>query len=87
VTTVVMKNWEPLLRGLLALLHIERLGGVSLRVGTSVGHGEESRLGVELLEVLIGELLTVDGLATSALYHCELRFIWGRCLGGVRCHG
>jgi hypothetical protein len=44
-----------------------------LRVGTSVGHGEETRLGMELLEVLVGELLTVDGLATSALYHCKLR--------------
>jgi len=51
---------------------IER--GLGLRVGTSVGHGKESRLGVKLLEVLVGELLTIDGLATSALYHCELRF-------------
>lgn len=38
-----------------------------LRVGASVGHGEETRLGVLADEVLIGELLTVDGLATSAL--------------------
>lgn len=43
-----------------------------LRVGTSVGHGEKSRLGVLSGEVLIGELLTVDGLATSALFDCEL---------------
>jgi hypothetical protein len=44
-----------------------------LRVGTGVGHGEKSWLGVLAGEVLIGELLTVDGLATSALRHCKLR--------------
>jgi hypothetical protein len=38
-----------------------------VRVGTGVGHGEEAGLGVAQLEVLIGELLTVDGLAASAL--------------------
>lgn len=37
------------------------------RVGTSVGHGKESRLGVLLREVLVGELLPVDGLAAGAL--------------------
>ena len=37
------------------------------RVGTSVGHGEDTRLGVLQLEVLIGELLTVDGTATGTL--------------------
>lgn len=41
--------------------------GCSLRVWSSVGHGEKSWLGVLLGEVLIGELVTVDGLATSAL--------------------
>jgi len=35
-------------------------------VGTGVGHGEETRLGVSLLEVLICEFLAVDGLASSA---------------------
>lgn len=39
----------------------------SLRVGASVGHGQQVGLAVLLLEVLIGELLAVDGLATSAL--------------------
>jgi hypothetical protein len=38
-----------------------------LRVGAGVGHGEDEGSGVPLLEVLIGELLAVDGLATSAL--------------------
>lgn len=38
-----------------------------VRVFTSVGHGEQTRLGVLQLEVLIGELLSVDGLATSSL--------------------
>ena len=36
-------------------------------MGTSIGHREETRSGVLLLEVLIGKLLTVNGLATSAL--------------------
>lgn len=40
---------------------------LDLRVFTSIGHGEQTRLGVLLLKVLIGELLSVDGLATSAL--------------------
>jgi hypothetical protein len=43
-----------------------------LRVGTGIRHGEKSWLGVLAGEVLIGELLTVDGLATSALCHCKL---------------
>lgn len=38
-----------------------------LRVGASVGHGQQERLAVLELEVLIGELLAVDGAATSAL--------------------
>ena len=42
-----------------------------LRVGTSIGHREKSWLGVLAGEVLIRELLTVDGLATSALCHCK----------------
>ena len=41
-----------------------------LRVWSSVGHGEKSWLGVLLLEVLIGELVTVDRLATGALRSC-----------------
>lgn len=40
---------------------------VNLRVGTSVGHGEDTGLGVLEDEVLIGELLTVDGATTGTL--------------------
>lgn len=43
------------------------MGQLNVRVGASVGHGEHERLVVAELEVLVGELLTVDGLATSAL--------------------
>ena len=39
----------------------------SLRVGAGVGHGEETGAVVLSGEVLVGELLAVDGLATSAL--------------------
>ena len=39
----------------------------NVRVGTGIGHGKEEWLGVCLLEVLIGKLLAVDGLAPSAL--------------------
>lgn len=42
--------------------------GRNLRVRTSVGHREDTRLGVLVDEVLIGELLTVDGAATGTLY-------------------
>jgi len=45
---------------------IER-GVRCLRVWSGVGHGGKSWLGVLSGEVLIGELLTVDGLATSAV--------------------
>nr|XP_003188721.1 hypothetical protein ANI_1_1028064 [Aspergillus niger CBS 513.88] len=41
--------------------------GANLRVGTSVGHGEETGLVVLVDEVLIGELLTVDGATTGLL--------------------
>jgi hypothetical protein len=44
-----------------------------LRIGTGIGHGEKSWLGVLAGEVLVGELLTVDGLATSALCNCKIR--------------
>lgn len=39
----------------------------NLRVGAGVGHGEEEGLVVGLLEVLVGELLAVDGATTGAL--------------------
>ena len=47
---------------------------MDLRVGAGVGHGEETGAGVLLVEVLVGELLAVDGLAASALliyYFCQ----------------
>jgi hypothetical protein len=43
----------------------EELGAIG--VGASVGHGEHVWLVVGELEVLVGELFTVDGLSTSAL--------------------
>jgi hypothetical protein len=36
-------------------------------VGTSIGHGQQTRLGVLQVEVLILELLAVDGLTTGAV--------------------
>jgi len=49
-----------------------RLGGAeeelaAVGVGTSVGHGKDPGSGVLQLEVLIGELVAVDGLATSSI--------------------
>ena len=40
---------------------------VCLRVGAGIGHAEKAGAGMLVLEVLVGKLLTVDGLATSAL--------------------
>lgn len=39
----------------------------NIRVGSGIGHGQEEGAVVAALEVLIGKLLTVDGLATGAL--------------------
>jgi hypothetical protein len=41
--------------------------GEGVRVGARVCHGQEERFGVLKLEVLIRELITVDGAATGAL--------------------
>ena len=41
---------------------------MNIRVGAGVGHGEEERLVVGELEILIGELLAVDALAAGSLY-------------------
>ena len=38
-----------------------------VRVGSSVGHGEETRLNMLQLEVLVCKLLAVDGFPTGAL--------------------
>jgi hypothetical protein len=40
---------------------------VYVRVGSSIGHGQEEGLLVPQLEVLVGKLLAIDGLATGAL--------------------
>lgn len=41
--------------------------GSNLRVGAGVSHGQQTGAVVLQLEVLIGKLLAVDGLAASAL--------------------
>lgn len=43
----------------------KELGAVG--VGSSVGHGQQSRLGVLELEVFIGKLVAVDGLSTGTV--------------------
>lgn len=48
----------------------EKLGTVG--VGTSVSHGEETRAGVGESEVLIVELVSVDGLSTSSVEAGEI---------------
>jgi hypothetical protein len=71
VTTVVMKNWEPLLQETKVSARLVQGAnggnGRGLRVGTGVGHRKKAGLVVLQLEVLIGELLAVDGLAARAL--------------------
>ena len=66
MTTVVTKNWEPLLYD-----HVSKRTRkdweMDIRVGSSVGHGEEEWLVVGELEVLIGKLLAVDGLSAGSL--------------------
>ena len=39
---------------------------------TSVGHAKLSLLGMLQLEVLVGELLSIDGLAASTITFCEI---------------
>jgi len=48
----------------------EELGAIC--VGSSVGHGEDSRSSVLELEVLIGELVSVDALSTGTVVVCEV---------------
>jgi hypothetical protein len=55
---VVTKNWEPLLWCVSYRHYTRHLGDV--RVGASVGHGQEEGTVVLELEVLVGELLTID---------------------------
>jgi hypothetical protein len=42
-------------------------------VGSGVGHGQEERSVVSELEVLVGELVTVDGLSTGTVVVGELQ--------------
>lgn len=44
------------------------------RVGTSVSHGQQARLGMAVDEVLVGELLAVDGAATGTLDRVSHQF-------------
>ncbi len=54
----------------------EELAAVRVRAG--VGHRQYARSGVLLLEVLVGELFTVDRLATSAVETREVATLcWG----------
>lgn len=59
-----------------------------VRVWSSIGHGEKEWLVVGELEVLISELLAVDGLATSALKQSLASIvIVFPCSLNVRYHG
>ena len=44
----------------------------SVGVGSSVGHGQNSRSGVLQGEVLILELVSVDGFASGSISPCEV---------------
>lgn len=50
-----------------SLVLVYACGTDTIRVGTSVGHREKTWSGVLSLEILVCKLLTVDGLAASAL--------------------
>jgi hypothetical protein len=65
VTTVVTKNWEPFLCDIRSDCIVERVDDV--RVGPCIGHGQEEGLCVLELEVLVGKLVAVDGLAAGTL--------------------
>jgi hypothetical protein len=84
VFSVQMKNWEPLLWYVVSGRR-ESWRGVNVRVGAGVGHGEDTGAGVLELEVLVLELLAVDGLATGALNRvsavCSVSVNGGEALG------
>ena len=54
------------------LAYSEEVAGLDIRVGASVGHGEDTGASVLELEVLVGEGLAVDGLATSTVVSGEV---------------
>lgn len=66
---------------------IQHVLATDVRVGAGVGHGEEEGLVVGQLEVLVAELLAVDGLSTSALLFVSLPAQRRRRIGYLRCHG
>jgi hypothetical protein len=83
---VVMKNCDPLL----CYVSDVRLRTVrNERVGARVGHGEEEGLGVLQLEVLVGELVTVDGFAARALIVSAMTplLVPSAVLNGLHCRG
>ena len=63
---MVTKNWEPLLKMVSAQYNVNLRP--HLRVGAGVGHGQEEGLVVLQLEVLVTELLAIDGLAAGSLW-------------------
>lgn len=48
----------------------EELRSVGIRTG--IGHGEDSRTGVLLFEILVGEFVTIDGLTAGAVTSGEI---------------
>jgi hypothetical protein len=58
---------------------VKKVAGCDLRSGSSVGHGEDTGASVLQVEVLVLELLAVDGLTTSAL---PIVSHWYRIAGG-----
>lgn len=59
VTTVVMKNWDPLLMANISSdVGIVMLGNPRIR--TSISHGENTGFGVLEFEGLVGEFLAVN---------------------------
>jgi hypothetical protein len=63
-----------------------RLDKVNVRSGAGVGHGEDTGASVLQVEVLVLELLAVDGLTTGALLLVSHP---SYCMGihNARCHG
>lgn len=58
-------------KGIRGVALTKSTGTRDVRVGAGVGHGKKTGAGVLVDEVLIGELLAVDGPATGALFQTE----------------
>jgi hypothetical protein len=52
---------------------------MNVRVGAGVGHGQKEGLLVPQLEVLVGKLLAIDGLATGTLRRVSLSVLKDAC--------